>query len=396
MARLMDNLTWLQDGERADAFVLNRPLKELANLIDNKDFKALLSTSGLKINTNELDTAVQVNDLVYKGADGKYYQALGDNDITSNFVGVYVVIDNTPVIIWNGVLERTGLTPGASYYLSNTVPGGITDTQYTGAVKIGIALSSTELLVNPSGIDGSGGASAGGSNTQRFKVADAVDIDEAVSKGQLDSMGEQNQLSLLNSTVVSGNQVLNNTQNVVNLREAVRDNKLENQAQLDTKVDISGSVLQVVSHLTAVQGSQTITTTDTRVNDLAKTIIPKGNNSKFLVTVRWFGECQNGWEICFNIRMNGTRVNVNGGGRRHALSMPVVSYGHVNDNVSTPEIVNIQTLVSTNSVIGTPIEFEVVADSSGSFTLWNNRCFNDTHAYSERGTSEIIITEIGA
>jgi hypothetical protein len=155
----------------------------------------------------------------------------------------------------------------------------------------------------------------------------------------------------------------------------------------------SGHVLQVVSTLTTTQAVQTITTSDTQVGLLTKTITPKGANSDFLVVVRWFGECADSHDIIFNIQQNGTRVNINGQGRKYGLAMPLLTY-YSNDNSSTPNNVNFSTLVSTSSVIGTGITFKVVADAIGSFTLWNNRCFDGAQAGSEMGTSEIIITEI--
>jgi len=156
----------------------------------------------------------------------------------------------------------------------------------------------------------------------------------------------------------------------------------------------AGHVLQVVSTLTTTQASQTITTSDTQVGLLTKTITPKGANSDFLVVVRWFGEAATSQNIIFNIQQDGTRVNVNGGGRGYGLGMPLVSYGAGADDSSTPENVNFSTLVSTSSVIGTGITFKVVADGSGSFVLWNNRCFGVPTSGYETATSELIITEI--
>jgi hypothetical protein len=155
---------------------------------------------------------------------------------------------------------------------------------------------------------------------------------------------------------------------------------------------VAGHVLQVVSTLTTTQAVQTITTSDTQVGLLTKTITPKGANSDFLVVVRWFGECADSHDIIFNIQQNGTRVNINGQGRKYGLAMPLLTY-YSNDNSSTPNNVNFSTLVSTSSVIGTGITFKVVADANASLTLWNNRCF-DVGSGSEMGTSEIIITEI--
>ena len=158
----------------------------------------------------------------------------------------------------------------------------------------------------------------------------------------------------------------------------------------------AGSVLQVVSYLTATQGSQTITTTDSIVNSITKVITPLGANSKFLVTVRWFGEVSGAWDVPFNIHMDGVRVNINGQGRGYGLVMPAQSYSDAYQNdSSTPETVNMSTLVSTSSVVGTAITFSLVADAGGSRTLWNNRCFSGAGGNYEAGTSELIITEIG-
>ena len=155
----------------------------------------------------------------------------------------------------------------------------------------------------------------------------------------------------------------------------------------------AGSVLQMVSYLTATQASQVLNETDQVVNGITKQITPLGNNSKFLVTVRWFGEVSNNWDTCFNIHMDGTRVNIDGQGRGYGLAMGAISYALSNDNDSTPETLNMSTLVSTSSVIGTPITFSLVADTQGTNTMWTNRCFNATST-KEKGTSEIIITEI--
>jgi hypothetical protein len=157
-----------------------------------------------------------------------------------------------------------------------------------------------------------------------------------------------------------------------------------------------GKVLQVVNVLTTTQASQTLLTSDTQVGLLTKSITPLGANSKFLISARWFGEVANVQDVCFNIQQDGTRVNINGQGRGYGLAMPLLSYYGL-DNDSTPENVNFTTLVSTSSAVGTAIVFKVVADHTlSSQTMWNNRCFTASTDNYERGTSELIITEIGA
>ena len=154
----------------------------------------------------------------------------------------------------------------------------------------------------------------------------------------------------------------------------------------------TGSVLQVVSHLDTAQTTQTLSTSDTVVGNMEKAITPKGTNSKFLVYVRWLGEVGNAHDCVFNIQMNTTRVNINGQGSRHGLTVPVTSFDDGNNDDSTPESANFQTLVSTSSVIGTAITFAFVAESNYSAPFATNRTIGG--GGQERGTSEIIITEI--
>jgi hypothetical protein len=170
---------------------------------------------------------------------------------------------------------------------------------------------------------------------------------------------------------------------------------LTNQLSGMTSASVpSGSVLQVVSYYTAAQTAQTMSTSDQVINSMSKVITPLGANSKFLVQVRWVGEITSGQDVCFNIQMNGTRVN-SGGGRGYYLGMGMLSYHLQNDN-STPETLNFSTLVSTSSVIGTDITFRLVSDcNGGSNPIWSNRCFGSAPSGgTEGGTSELIITEI--
>jgi hypothetical protein len=169
MAKLLDTINWVEDGERAAANILNRPLKELITSIDNKDFKVLASTSGFKIEQSDLDIHVESGDLVYKNSDGKYHRALGGNEITENIIGIYTIIDNVSVIVWNGLLIKSELTIGSPYYLSDTAEGEITDTYYDGAIKIGTAISDTELIVG-------GFSSTGGGVSTQTELSNSVTI----------------------------------------------------------------------------------------------------------------------------------------------------------------------------------------------------------------------------
>jgi hypothetical protein len=165
-----------------------------------------------------------------------------------------------------------------------------------------------------------------------------------------------------------------------------------------------GAILQVVSYWTDTLSSQSIAQTDVVVNSMVKVITPEGANSKFLVAVRWFGETSASWNTGFNIQMNGTRVNSNttaSGVFAHSSYLAqAVTCGTQSDNFSTPESANFQTLVSTSSVIGTDITFQLVCSTAttAAITVKTNRVVADmtsnTQQGYERATSELIITEI--
>ena len=169
---------------------------------------------------------------------------------------------------------------------------------------------------------------------------------------------------------------------------------LTNQLSGMTSASVpSGSVLQVVSYYTAAQVSQTIGTTDTIVNSMTKDITPLGANSKFLIQVRWFGEANISRNRVFNIQMDGTRVNSQSNNYWSGLAMPVLS--HDSDPASTPEMMNLTTLVTTSSVVGNAITFRLVSSCNANYVLWSNRCFSNAGGSQvENGTSELIITEI--
>ena len=160
----------------------------------------------------------------------------------------------------------------------------------------------------------------------------------------------------------------------------------------------TGSVLQVVGYISTAQVSQTTTTADQAISDIFKPITPLGNNSNFLVNIRWFGETNNHWEIVWNIHMDNVRVNTYGNGVGHGLFALSSGYNTVN-NSSTPNSMGFQTLVKHATAVphpaGTPITFKLVtSDNTAGSIIWTNRCFGSPSTSAETGTSEIIITEI--
>lgn len=174
MAKLIDELTWIEPGEKANAIVFNRTLKELVQKIDDKTLEVLPSNSGFSVNVDDIDTSnVSVGDFVYKRTDGKYDLTLGGDDIKDKVVGRWVNIDNTDVIVYNGLSDYPDLVVGKTYYLSDTEEGKLTDTQYNGAIAVGIAVSDTQILINASG-----GGSGGGSSSSELPEGTAINADD--------------------------------------------------------------------------------------------------------------------------------------------------------------------------------------------------------------------------
>ena len=180
---------------------------------------------------------------------------------------------------------------------------------------------------------------------------------------------------------------------------AVAGDVIEVSSVMKTAVTGTGKVLQVVGKTITTQGSQTLTPmAETQVGagtDFVMDITPIGNNSKFLVEYRWFGETQTAWDTVFNIQRDGVRVN-NTGVVHSGLSMATQSHTAGN-NDSTPEIMHVKTLDQTGSSVGVPVQFKLTALSTFAVqTLWTNRCFGIATVTQEQGVSEVIITEIAA
>lgn len=160
----------------------------------------------------------------------------------------------------------------------------------------------------------------------------------------------------------------------------------------------SGSVIQTVSFNTSSQGSTSSAGTDVALSpDITKSITPVGNNSNFLIQVRWGGEVSDGaaWNTLFNIHRDGSRINAPGTSAWQGLSIPKLSY-YSGDANSTLEATSFMTLDTTGSTAGTAITYRVVWCTNGtSYTIYTNRTFGSTGQSSYEATSsEIIISEI--
>jgi hypothetical protein len=151
MANIIDDLTWIQDGEKADATVFNRALKELATKIDKKTFDFLSSTNGFAVDVTEINTpTVSIGDFVYRRDDGIYDLTLGNDNIKDKVVGRWIQIDSIDIILFGGITNiiTDDMTAGTAYYLSTTDEGKLTNTPYNSAVLVGTAINSSKLLMS--------------------------------------------------------------------------------------------------------------------------------------------------------------------------------------------------------------------------------------------------------
>lgn len=113
------------------------------------------SIANVVITDVDCDSSVYVGAVVIMDVNGTAFNALADDISTSNMIGVCEsktssILCSIRVLGTSGEIF-TNLDPTKNYYLSDTVPGGITTTvpTTTGHVKIQIGqpFSSTRMLV---------------------------------------------------------------------------------------------------------------------------------------------------------------------------------------------------------------------------------------------------------
>ena len=122
---------------------------KLASLISG------VNSNSYIVKPNLLGETLADNDLVYiSQSDGLYYKAFKNTTVTEsqNVVGVYKLVGSDHTIYIGGNITNfsTGLVPGYTYYLSD-VPGVATNDVLSNTVKIGRAISNTDILLDISG-----------------------------------------------------------------------------------------------------------------------------------------------------------------------------------------------------------------------------------------------------
>lgn len=150
MKTLYNKISWIEDGERVLAEVLNRPLQHVTTLIDKMDFDTVAKCYGFPIELESLEVGVIHGSFVYKNIQtGLYTPALAIKDPSSNIVGMYIFNNGVHQIITSGYVYGINLTfnAGETYYLSGTNPGELSLIAPERKIQLGYALSSDVFLI---------------------------------------------------------------------------------------------------------------------------------------------------------------------------------------------------------------------------------------------------------
>ena len=157
-----------------------------------------------------------------------------------------------------------------------------------------------------------------------------------------------------------------------------------------------GKVLQVKETLkTDTSYHSSIGSSPQAIAGMSCTITPTSTTSKIKIEVRWMGECSEQYNLMFQILRGSTSINLPpvAGSRQRGLFCPALSYAY-SDNSTTPEAASFSTIDYPNTTGSITYSLAVVGD--GNDSMWTNRTYVDGDAiHHERGTSEIILTEIG-
>lgn len=182
-------IQWLADGERANALVLNRPLKKAVELIEQK-FTELENNGGGGSSSGasgsgfpkacgyvfaegKIEASVQDLDFVYINTtnSNKVTKTTGAD---SKFIGVYNKVakdsgGHEHRVITSGCVTMTGknLEVGKDYYLSSTA-GGIST---TGTIYVGTCIDNNILSIGSrASISSGGGSTSGTANIKEVQL----------------------------------------------------------------------------------------------------------------------------------------------------------------------------------------------------------------------------------
>jgi len=128
--------------------VLNRPLKELVQLMEQGKFDVYSAKVAIElVDNNEFDTDVQNEDVVSMNyVNGKYDLATPDQ---TTVIGIADLNNSIIHVLGRKAFTGYTFTKGYFYYLSATNPGKIVpqDSAEKSPVVVGVAISTNELFI---------------------------------------------------------------------------------------------------------------------------------------------------------------------------------------------------------------------------------------------------------
>lgn len=162
----IDGITWLQDGERANASVLNRPMKQIVEKV-NQELAGLggggggtgsgfPQSIGFTVSDDKVGPRIETGKVVYfKGDDQTIQLASKNTKVESQFVGIYREFNaNTGkehhVITYGLASVPTKLQAeiGTTYYLAED--GDLTKDYTPGAIPVGKCVKANTIMVTSS------------------------------------------------------------------------------------------------------------------------------------------------------------------------------------------------------------------------------------------------------
>lgn len=160
---------------------------------------------------------------------------------------------------------------------------------------------------------------------------------------------------------------------------------------------LNKGILQTQSQVFTDWYVQTVSTIDMVIGAITTTLVTKQANSKFVIYARWFGECVGAWDMVWNVRIDGVRINsANATANTMFAGTSATRQSYVDDdNSSTPESMELMVSCLPGKPAGATITVDLTAiGSSGTRGINTNRCFGSPANNYETGSSELIIQEI--
>ena len=210
MGIISDKISWLRDGERANAALFNRPLSQVVSEIENRLFNAdgTTTSSTLKRAFEPSDKGtIASGDFVYLDPNtGKLEKAIADGSEKANVLGICQIARSQAgqeelSVATQGevkIVDKT-LEVGKSYYLSAQTAGDFSTDETD--VLLGIALKEDVLLIKASGK--SSGKSFGLQNVKHIVTEGDPNRPQKITELTVAGVDKKPQQISLNGTVLN-------------------------------------------------------------------------------------------------------------------------------------------------------------------------------------------------